>query len=1021
VTSSEHSASSPAAPPPAATGGTSRAAAAGIGRRGFITAGALAATTVALSGGRAAAASAAAPPPAQGDRPWLDASKPIAQRVDELLAEMTLPEKASELTGIAPPPSVHAVGYIPGNSRLGIPPLVLSDGPAGVRDPAGALAATALPAPLALAATFDPPLAQQYGSVMGHEAVTRGVNVLYGPAINIIRVPQGGRDFEYLGEDPVLTSAIGSAEVSGIQSWGVAAQVKHFAANNQENGRHDTSSDVSERALREIYLPAFKAATTGPGHAMSLMAANNMVNGFYNTENSALLNDVLRGEWGFNGVVGSDYAAVASAIGAALGGLDQEFTLRDWTEWYRMLPSLVQRGVIPQAVIDEHVRHVLTMMFGLGLFGHRAQPAPVNIAADGAVARQVAEESAVLLKNDSGLLPLDSSRIHSIAVLGTYAATALTGGGGSSHVAPYYSVSPVDAIRQRAGADVTVTTADGSDLAQAGSLAAAADVAVVVVNDVRQEGVDLPNIDLPGNQNQLIQTVAAANPHTVVVLNTGGPVTMPWLSEVLAVLECWYPGEEDGNALAALLFGDVAPSGKLPVTFPVSLAQSLANGAPRYPAQQEQYVYNEDLKVGYRWYDANDLTPLFPFGYGLSYTTFGFSGLHVAGPSADGSVTVQATVTNAGTRPGTEVAQLYIGYPAASGEPPRALKAFTRVTLAPGQHQTVTFHLDRDAFQTWDEQARNWGVAGGTYPIWVGDSSRNLPLQSAVTFDGTAAARGVSLQVPPVLAAGSAATITATFTNTASNTARQVAVRLQGPAGWNADHTATFATVPAHQSVTARWRVAVPAAARPGTASFTATASYAGQPATPPPAHARGQVPYPQLSAAFNEEAITADGDTSVLADMFSSQAYSAQALASAGLPPGGQVTHDGLTFTLPSVASGQFDNAAGMGQTIKLDAAGNTLGLLVAGVWGTQAGTFTITYTDGTTQQSLLEAPDWQDTTAPAVGTAAYINNVSTGATVSQKAGIFYDSIPLKPGATIAYLTLPGNSRFHVFALAVG
>lgn len=976
------------------------------------------AAVVALSAGVGSASSASA----ATARPWLDSSLSIGQRVDALVAAMTLPEKVQELTGVAPP--AGAIGYVPGNSRLGIPPIVFSDGPAGVRN---GQAATALPAPAALAASFDPGLAQQYGSVMGHEAAARGINVLYAPAINIVRVPQGGRDFEYLGEDPVLDSQLAAAEVNGIQQWHVAAQPKHFAANSQEDGRRYTSSDVDERTLREIYFPAFQATTTGPDRALSLMCANNQVNGVFNCENGSLLNDVLHDEWGFDGVVGSDYAAVPSAIGAIEGGLDQEFTLRDWTEWYRMLPDLVRRGVVPESVVDEHVRRVLTMMFRLGMFDQPAAPAPVDVAADGAVARQVAEESAVLLKNDAGLLPLDPSRTHSIAVLGTYAATAMTGGGGSSHVAPYYSVSPVDGIRQRAGDGVTVTTANGSNLSQAAGLAAAADVAVVVVNDNEKEGSDRANIDLPGNQNQLIQQVAAANPHTVVVLDSGAPVTMPWLSQVPAVLDSWYPGEEDGNSLAALLFGDTNPSGKLPVTFPVSLAQSLANGAPRYPAQQEQYVYNEGLDVGYRWYDAAGTEPLFPFGFGLSYTSFDFSDLHVASPAPDGKVAVTATVTNTGIRSGTEVAQLYVGYPAAAGEPPRALKAFTRVTLAPGQRRTVLFQLDRDAFQSWDTQARNWGVTPGSYQVWVGDSSRKLPLHSSIAFTGAAAARGVSLHVPAVLAPGSTATITASFTNTASQAAQDVTAHVQGPAGWSADHTATFGTVAPHQTVTAAWHVTVPGSASGGSVPFTATASYAGQGAAPPPAHATGQVPYPQLSAAFNEESITNDGDTSVLADMHASQTYSAQALAAAGLAPGGQVTYQGLTFTLPTVASGQFDNVASMGQTVRVDASGAKLGLLVAGVLvgheqGMQAGTVTVTYTDGTTQRAVLEAPDWWNITAAgAVGTAGYVDDVPTGTTVDHKASLFYNGIPLDPGRTVAYVTLPGNSRYHVFAVTTG
>lgn len=951
-------------------------------------------------------------------RPWLTVTRPLDQRVDGLLAAMTLPEKAQLLYGVEHPTGGYSVGYVRGVPRLGIPPLVLSDGPAGVKDTGDAPSqrpATALPAPAALAASFDPELARQYGSVLGHEATTRGVDVLYGPAINIVRVPQGGRNFEYLGEDPVLTSQLASAEVAGIQSWRIAAQVKHFALNNQENGRHDTSSDADERTMREIYLPAWRATATGAGRAWSLMCANNLVDGTYACENDTLLNGIVKGEWGYDGVVGSDYAAVPSATGAAAGGLDQDFTLRDWGEWYSMLPDLVQRGVVPVSEVDDHARRVLTMMFRIGMFDHKPPAPPVDQSADGAVAREAAEESTVLLKNSGELLPLDPAKTHSIAVVGRYAGTALTGGGGSSRVTPYYSVSPVAGIQKRAGAGVKVTTADGSDPSAAAALASAADVAVVVVNDVETEGADRADIGLPDDQDALVDAVAAANPHTVVVLDTGSAVTMPWLDSVPSVLQAWYPGEEGGTALAAILFGDVDPSGKLPVTFPTDAAQSPTAGPPRYPAEHGRYLYSEGLDVGYRGYDAAGSTPLFPFGYGLSYTTFAYSGLSVGTFASDGSVDVRATVTNTGTRPGTDVAQLYLGCPPAAGEPPRSLKTFERVTLGAGASRQLTFHLSRGDFQTWDVRAHAWGVGPGDYTVWVGDSSRDLPLHANVTLGDDAGAQGLSLHVPAILPAGSTARVSATVTNDSGQPLRQVPLQLSGPEGWSSQMS-TVDTVPAHGRSTVTWRLPVPAGAKPGPAAFTMTSPHLRT------ARATGQLPYPDLAGAFNEVGVTADGDTSLLADMYGDLTYSKQGLAAAGWTAGGRLSHDGLAFRLPKVASGQFDNAAGMGQVVRVPAAvGDRLGLLTAGVWGAQAGTVTVTYTDGTTQTTRFETPDWQAKSGTAAATTGYVDNVLDGSKEKQQASVFFGSVPLQPGRTVAYVTLPTSSRFHLFSLKIG
>jgi beta-glucosidase len=770
--------------------------------------------------------------------PWLDPAKPTATRVEALLGQMTLEEKVHLMYGVARPRGVHSVGYVAGVPRLDIPPLVLSDGPVGVKDscfgelyPDNCLLSesTAFPATVSLAASFDPDLAHQYGSTIGAESRARGVDVLYGPGVNIVRIPQGGRNFEYFSEDPYLTGELATAWIRGLQSQDVAAQAKHYALNNQERDRHTTSSDADERTKREIYLPAFQQAVT-EGKAMSLMCSNNMVDGTYMCENKQMQRQVLA-EWGFDGVIGSDYAATNSALGSVNGGLDQSFTGRDWGKWYDELPDLVRSGALSEDVIDEHVRRILTMMMKLKMFDADRSRGAVDVAADGAVARDVAERGAVLLKNDGATLPLDAGSLTSVAVLGQYADKAMTGGGGSSQVLPYYSVSPVQGLRNRLGSDVAVTTADGTDLATASATAAAADVAVVVVNDVEKEGADRASIDLPGKQNALVHAVRAANPRTVVVLNTGSPVTMPWLDQVPAVLEMWYPGEEDGSALAALLTGDVNPQGRLPVSFPVNLDQDCCHAAPRYPADENgHYRYTEGLLVGYRWYDAQQIQPLFPFGFGLSYTTFKVDQLRVTPGQlhAGTPVQVHVRVTNTGDRAGTATPQVYLRMPSSLDEPPHRLVATTKVPLAAGESRTVTMTLPRSAYSYWDTDAHAWEVADGRYTVDVGSSSRNLPLSGSFQVAG-GGVQGIAVTSPGTVPAGGTTTVTVHVSNAVGGELHGLLVDLTVPAGWSRTTTsAPVSTVAPGGGADVSFRVTAPSSAGAGTYVLTARASWDG-------------------------------------------------------------------------------------------------------------------------------------------------------------------------------------------------
>jgi beta-glucosidase len=631
------------------------------------------------------------------------------------------------------------VGNLAPIPSLCIPALNLQDGPVGVGDGLGGV--TQLPAAVAAAATWDTGLVQQYGAVAGNEFAGKGVNVALGPTLNITRDPRWGRAFETYSEDPYLTAQVATADIQGIQSQGVMAQAKHVAVYNQETNRNTPADNalVDTRTLQEIYLPGFQAAVT-KGAAASVMCAYSTVNGNYACQNPYLLNTALYQQAGFGGFVTSDWGATHSTAASANAGMTME--MPGSTYFGTALTLAVANGQVSQATLDTMVSRVLTQMFAFGLFDKTptgSTSATVTSAAHQATARQVAEQGSVLLKN-SGVLPLTTAT-HSIAVIGTDGGSGVrSAGGGSAGVSSSGTISPLTGIQNRAGAGVSVTyeaAQDAAGITRAVNLAKTSDVAIVFAANSTSEGSDLSNIDLPGQSNQLISSVAAANPHTVVVLHTGSAVTMPWANQVQAVVESWYPGQEAGSSLARLLFGDANFSGKLPVTFPSSLADVPAHTAAQWPGDSTGVHYSEGLDVGYRWYDANNITPLYPFGFGLSYTTFGFSGLQVGAPDANGNVTVSANVANTGTRAGADIAQLYLSAPASVGEPPKQLKGFVRADLAPGASQRVQFSLTARDLAHWDTSVGGWTVTPGSYQIMVGDSSRNLPLSGAVTITTT--------------------------------------------------------------------------------------------------------------------------------------------------------------------------------------------------------------------------------------------------------------------------------------------
>ncbi len=688
---------------------------------------------------------------------YLDRTQPLEARIEDLLGRLTLEEKIQ----LCHADSKFTSAAIP---RLGIPRRWLSDGPHGVREDVGPDTwdvagrtddfATALPAAIALAATWNPELAQQAGQVIGREARKRGKDIMLGPGVNILRTPLCGRNFEYYGEDPFLAGRMAVGYIKGVQSQGVASCVKHFAANNQETDRNKINVEMDERTLREIYLPAFKAAVQ-EARVWTVMGAYNKFRGIHCCESDYLLNQILKKEWGFQGAVISDWAGVHDTRGAVLGGLDLEMgTDKAYDDFYlaKAFREGVKDGTYPQAALDDKVRRNLRVMIGTGVFDQRSEGS-LNTKAHQDTARRVAEEGIVLLKNETNFLPLDASKIKSVAVIGENATRLQTYGGDSSRVKAFYEISPLAGILNRIGTNVTVTYSEGyrkdgeASLAERAVAAAKAADVVIYVGGINHdigydsEGGDKKGLEMPYGQVELLQKLTKANPRIVAVLVGGSPMEMDaWLGQVPAVLLSWYSGMEGGNAIARVLFGDVNPSGKLTATFPKRLADSPAHtsGAAGFPGVNGTTVYSEGVFVGYRWFDTKNIEPLFAFGHGLSYTTFQYSNLKVGrGGDADHpGATVEFEITNTGKRAGAEVAQVYVQDVKASvARPVKELKGFQKVALQPGETKKVAVPLDRGAFAYFDEKQGAWVAEAGEFRVLVGASARDVRQVSGVTLE----------------------------------------------------------------------------------------------------------------------------------------------------------------------------------------------------------------------------------------------------------------------------------------------
>ena len=692
-------------------------------------------------------------PQAQAPKgPWMDTSLTPDQRADLVIAQMTLAEKITLVHGTggfeqSGARSNGGAGMIEGIPRLGLPDIQLADSAVGVRAAAArGRYATLLPSTLAEAATWDLTLAHQYGALIGRELRDQQYNATLGGGADLMREPRNGRNFEYQGEDPVLAGKMVAQLIQGVQSQKIISDTKHYAFNDQETGRTIGNVKLDQRAMRETDLLAFEIAVT-EGKPGMVMCSYNKVNGDWACENRYLLNDVLKKAWGFQGFVLSDWGGTHSTAKAVLAGLDNEEPGSRFLG--EELKKAVESGEVPTARLNDMVHRIVRTEFAAGIIDDPPKGRVVDPFGGADVSQSIAEQASVLLKNAGNQLPLQAARLKSVALIGSHADTGVLSGGGSAQVDPpgggpsafgaapvWFPSSPLKAIHAKAP-KAQVEYNDGADPAAAAALAKRSEVAIVFVNQPTSEGRDLPTLTLPDNQDRLVSAVAAANPHTVVVLETGGPAALPWIGDVSAAIEIWYPGIRGAEALANLLFGDVNFSAKLPATFAradADLPHPTVPGIGLLPPPGSRgnrmpdfdIDYTAGLKVGYKWFDAEHKEPLFPFGFGLSYTTFGYSGLQAAMDH------VTFTVRNTGKRAGTEIAQVYVGLPPAANEPPKRLVAWEKILLEPGQSKAVTLKLEPKFLSIFDTQKDDWSLLPGEYRIFVGGSSRNTPLTATV-------------------------------------------------------------------------------------------------------------------------------------------------------------------------------------------------------------------------------------------------------------------------------------------------
>jgi beta-glucosidase len=731
--------------------------------------------TVIAALGTIIAASVAAAQVADG--PWMNPKLSPEERADMVLKQLTLDEKLALLHGNGMAhasqwqmPLTHltngGAGYVEGVKRLGSPPLVISDAGSGVRDSgANGRYSTAMPSSLGATSSWDVDSACEFGTVIGQELRAQGFNMTLGGGVDLAREPRNGRSFEYAGEDPLLAGTVVGNLMKCEQAQHVVGDIKHYVMNDQETGRFFVNSVISKRAMQESDLLAFHIAISiaNPG---AVMCSYNRINGDFGCENSYTLRNVLENEWGFKGFVISDWGGTHSTEKASTAGLDQEQPMADF--FGPKLKEAVEAGKVPLSEIDDHARRILYAEFLSGIVDDPPQMGVVDVEKGLEASQRVEEKSIVLLKNSPTVLPINPSKVHTIAIIGGHADVGMISGGGSAQVDPpggnaimppgrgatiwqkpvWFPTSPLKALQTKLP-NANIDFDPGTDPESAANLAKGADLAIVFAYQWLSEDMDVPSLSLPDNQDALIEQVATANPHTIVVLETGTAVTMPWIDKVAGVVEAWYAGSSGHKALANVLVGDVSPSGKLPLSFPKSEADLPHPGAPKVPSESQMRAgdvadngaptanasahagyavhYDEGPEVGYKWYEAQNKKPLFPFGFGLSYTTYAYSGI-----SVDSALkTVRFTVKN-GKRAGTEIAEVYARLPKGTDEPYKRLAGWKRVTLTPGESQSVTISIDDRVLQTFDEETNAWNLTKGEYQVMVGGSSDDTPLLASL-------------------------------------------------------------------------------------------------------------------------------------------------------------------------------------------------------------------------------------------------------------------------------------------------
>jgi beta-glucosidase len=701
----------------------------------------------------------------ESTRPWMNRSLSPDERAELVLKQMTVDEKLGMLHGQgmpgwgAPRPNAYlgngGAGFVLGIERLGLPFIQISDAAYGVRaSAANGRYSTALPSNLASAASWDPHAACEYGALIGRELRAQGYNMSLGGGVNLAREPRNGRTFEYMGEDPILAGTLVGNRIKCEQAQHVIGHIKHFALNDQESGRNEVNVIIDRRSMRESDLLAFEIGIQ-IGQPGAVMCSYNLINGQYACQNKWLLTDLLKHDWHFPGFVISDWGATHTTVEASAAGLDNEQPLG--LLFGEKFKAALQAGQIQQSQLDDHVRRILRSEFAAGIIDHPLEKSAIDVEAGFETSRTIAEQSIVLLKNANKALPLDRNSLHSIAVIGEKADTSMISGGGSAQVDPpgpppawlqhvWFPTSPLKAVRAQAP-HAKVTFDSGADPAKAAAMAKQADAAIIFVHQWTSEDMDLPNLSLPNNQDQIIDQVASANPRTIVVLETGSVVTMPWLNKAAGVLEAWYAGNKGAEAVANILFGNVNASAKLPISFPNSeqdlphptLAKPPQTATPPDNVDHPELTkstfsvhYDEGMKVGYKWYDAENKPVLFPFGFGLSYTTYAYSGLKVS--ASRETTTAQFTVKNTGNRAGDEIAQVYASLPEAAHEPPKRLVGWSKIHLEPGESKQVTVEIPAKYLSIFDDSANVWKVVPGAYKFLVGGSSQDLPLKESASL-----------------------------------------------------------------------------------------------------------------------------------------------------------------------------------------------------------------------------------------------------------------------------------------------